>query len=176
MLVAGVCNPAGEAESYNGLYLRGSELSEVARKMVGLPLLAEHAGKPIGHIVSAYVGSEDGTLNCVARIDDQSPYGSIVSELVRDNVARDFSLGYSVDVQHSVWEGTQEGRLVAGTKTVNEVSLVRKGARERCNLFAMQPNNEHMFIKAQHTGGGQEIKTGSSAEWASFCKDVHALA
>jgi phage head maturation protease len=128
MLVAGVCNPRGECPGYNGLYLTSKELVDVAATMRGAPVKAEHSGVVLGAVVSGFVAS-DGALNCVVRLDETLE-GEIVRGLVRDGVASDFSLGYHVDVTHS------DKRLVAGKKTLLEVSVVRRGARQGCHIMA----------------------------------------
>ena len=69
MLVARVCNPTGEAEGYNGLYLIQNELVNVASSMRGTPVMAEHTGQALGSVVSSYV-DDTGALQCVVRIDD----------------------------------------------------------------------------------------------------------
>jgi phage head maturation protease len=128
MLIAGVCNPQGECSGYNGLYLTGEELVDLAATMRGTPVKAEHTGAVLGTVVSGYVAS-DGALNCVVRLDETLE-GEIVRGLVRDGVAADFSLGYNVDVAQS------DKRLVAGKKTLLEVSVVRRGARQGCHIMA----------------------------------------
>ena len=54
---------------------------------------------------------------------------------MRDGIAADLSLGYSVDVRHSAQAGAP---LQAGTKQVLEISLVRRGARRGCHVLAYQ--------------------------------------
>jgi hypothetical protein len=132
MLVSGVCNPRGEAAGYNGLYLTAAELETVAAEIRGTPLKAEHSGEALGTVVSGFV-DDAGALHCVARINgsrDGSLEGEIARGLVRDGVAADFSLGYTVEVSHSA------DRLRAGRKQVLEISLVRRGAREGCRILA----------------------------------------
>jgi acyl-coenzyme A thioesterase PaaI-like protein len=128
MLIAGVCNPRGEADGYNGLYLTRAELEQVAASMKGTPVKAEHSGAALGAVVSSYIDAA-GALNCVVRLDD-SVEGEIVRGLVRDGIASDFSLGYRVNVSQS------QHRLLAGEKTVLEVSVVRRGARRGCHIMA----------------------------------------
>jgi len=56
MLVTGCANPAGESADagYNGLYFTDAELQAVVgeRRMIGLPVKAEHGGAPLGYVVS----------------------------------------------------------------------------------------------------------------------------
>lgn len=132
MLVVGICNPAGENEDYNGLYLTQTELQTAAESMTGIPVKAEHAGAPIGSVVSAWI--DDGqNLNCLVRLNDDSLPACIAQGMVRDKIAADFSLGYTVSVKHS---DTTEGRWQAVRKQIIEVSLVRRGARKGCHIHA----------------------------------------
>lgn len=138
MLVMGVCNPAGEQNTYNGLYFTGGELEELVSSggLVGRPVKAEHKGGALGHIVSSFV-DDRGKLNCVMKLND-SVEGAIAAGLVRDGIASELSLGYSVDVAHS-----EQGRqLQAGKKQVLEVSLVRKGARDACYVTAFEDEGQ----------------------------------
>ena len=130
MLVAGICNPRGERSGYNGLYLTEDEITRVVSNIKGVPVKAEHTGEALGRVVSGFV-DESGALNCVVYLDDTLE-GSIAKGLVRDGIAADFSLGYSVDVSHS----QATNGLKAGQKTLLEISLVRRGAREGCHVLA----------------------------------------
>jgi len=132
MLVMGVCNPAGEASNYNGLYFTDEELRQLVQGALrDVPVKAEHRGQELGRVVSSFVDC-DGKLNCVMRISEDTVEGAIAAGLVKDGIARELSLGYSVDVEHT------GQKLQAGTKRVLEVSLVRKGAREACYVTAFE--------------------------------------
>lgn len=133
MLVAGVCNPTGEESGYNGLYLTAGELTGLLGEIKGTPVKAEHTGEALGTVISGFVDST-GALNCVIRIND-SLEGEIARGLVRDGIAADFSLGYTVDVTHS------HERLLAGKKRLLEISLVRRGARRGCHIMAYADDN-----------------------------------
>ena len=135
MLVLGVANPMGEGKNYNGLYFKHDELQNIAhsKSFNGVPVKAEHRGNTLGSVVSSYLDT-DGRLNCVLDIDERSVEGAIAAGLVRDGIASELSLGYSVDVQHS----DKGKKLSAGTKTIMEVSLVRKGARDACYVLAFE--------------------------------------
>ena len=69
----------------------------------------------------------DGRLNCVMRIAEDTVEVAIAAGLVNDGIARQLSLGYSVDVAHT------GQKMQAGAKRVIEVSLVRKG----CLIFSV---------------------------------------
>jgi hypothetical protein len=100
--------------------------------MINVPVKTEHSGVSVGRVVSTFIDSR-GCLQCVLEVDERSVAGSLVGGFVRDHIAADLSLGYTVDVQH-----TGDDRLRAGDKRVLEVSLVRKGAREGCHISAYQ--------------------------------------
>ena len=80
MLVMGVCNPAGEAVDYNGLYFTDEELRQLARRQLQNVLVkAEHSGQELGRVVSSFVDGE-GRLNCVMRIAEETVEGAIAVE------------------------------------------------------------------------------------------------
>ena len=79
MLVMGVCNPAGEAADYNGLYFTDAELRELARgQLQDVPVKAEHRGQELGRVVSSFVDGE-GRLNCMMRIAEETVEGAIAA-------------------------------------------------------------------------------------------------
>jgi hypothetical protein len=166
MLVMGVCNPAGERNTYNGLYFTGDELQELVHSgcLMGRPVKAEHKGEALGKIVSSFVDNS-GKLNCVMKLNG-SVEGSIAAGLVRDGIASELSLGYSVDVAHS-----QNGRqLQAGKKQVLEVSLVRKGARDACYVTAFEDEGKPTcFTRAGEQKHALASGTDLAANpWATF--------
>ena len=69
----GVCNPTGEKDSYNGLYLTESELSRVVSdsKMRDIPVKTEHAGSEVGRVLTSFLDT-DGNLNCVMELSKAS--------------------------------------------------------------------------------------------------------
>ena len=156
MLVMGVANPSGEANSYNGLYFTQEELNSLTAgpKLNNVPVKAEHKGNPVGHIVSSFV-DDRGKLNCIMHINEDEVEGAVCAGLVRDGIATELSLGYQVDVKHS-----EKGeKLQAGEKHVLEVSLVRKGARKACYVTAYEEENG----RTKFTRGTQDDP------WKSFC-------
>ena len=153
----GTCNPRGEGATYNGLYLKQAELEDMVatRAMVDVPVKTEHSGASVGRVVSAFLGAS-GALQCVMELDETSVAGSLAGGFVRDQVAAELSLGYTVDVQHS-GDG-RDRRLEAGAKKVLEVSLVRKGARDGCHITAYQDPGKAVVYTA----------TGNGDPWACF--------
>ena len=143
MLLYGSCNPSGEDETYNGLYLTQNEMrdSVTRRDLIGVPVKVEHSGGNVGNIVSAEIGL-DNRLYCLLEIDETSLPGSLTGGFVRDGIATELSLGYSVDVQN-----THDNKLKAGKKQVLEVSIVKKGARNGCRIVAMQDQDEALKVR-----------------------------
>jgi len=142
MLLLGVCNPAGEASSYNGLYFKQNELEDMVaqRALINVPVKAEHSGADVGRVCSAFL-NHTGAMSCLIEVPETTFRGTLVANLVRDKVALDLSMGYSVDVQHSKESCQDKKRLTAGKKRTLEISLVRKGAREGCHIMAYEDNN-----------------------------------
>ena len=144
MLLVGVCNPAGEADTYNGLYMTQSELARVVSgsKMRGIPVKTEHAGSEVGRVLTSFLDA-DGNLNCVMELGKTSLPACLAQGFVRDGLALDLSLGYTVDIQNT------ENNLQAMQKKIVEVSLVRKGARSGCHITAYQDEGREVVFKNQ---------------------------
>jgi len=144
MLIMGVCNPTGEEDSYNGLYMTATELSEIVRdsKMRNLPVKTEHGGSDVGHVVTSFLDA-GGNLNCVMQLGTSSVAAALAQGFVRDGLAVDLSLGYTVDIQNT------DNSLQAMQKKIVEVSLVRKGARSGCHITAYQDEGRQVVFKNQ---------------------------
>jgi hypothetical protein len=73
MLIMGVCNPADEDDSYNGLYMTATELSAIVRdnKMRNLPVKTEDAGSEVGRVVTSFLDAR-GNLNCMMQLSAAS--------------------------------------------------------------------------------------------------------
>jgi len=142
MLLLGTCNPRGERATYNGLYYTENELAAMVSSgaLCGMPIKTEHTGASLGTVVSGFL-DDSGALQCVMEVDESTVEGCIASGFVRDGVAADLSLGYTVDVQHT------QDRLKAGEKRMLEISIVRKGAREGCHISAYQDANGPVVFK-----------------------------
>jgi hypothetical protein len=142
MLIMGVCNPTGEKDTYNGLYMTATELSEIVRdsKMRNLPVKTEHVGSEVGHVVTSFLDAS-GNLNCVMQLSTASIPASLAQGFVRDGLALDLSLGYTVDIQNT------DSKLHAREKKIVEVSLVRKGARRGCHITAYQEEGKQLVFR-----------------------------
>lgn len=142
MLVVGVCNPAGEADGYNGLYLTQNELQQVVREglMRDLPVMAEHSGSAVGNVISSFI-DDRGQLNCVMQLETESLPAELTREFIRKGIAADLSLGYTVDIKN------HDDKLHAAAKKIVEVSIVRKGAREGCHITAYERDRHNVVYK-----------------------------
>lgn len=175
MYLLGVCNPKGENSTYNGLYFKQSELEDLVtkRELCGIPVKAEHSGSDVGSIVSAYVDADE-RLNCVIQIPEKTFQQCLVANLVRDRVALDLSMGYTVEVQHaSDPSGYKQSKLHARTKKTLEVSLVRKGARHGCHIFAYEDKDGNIMwpkIKKIETQRHNNQRNNSK-DWDNFVKN-----
>lgn len=129
-MCSGVANPEGEQDGYNGLFLTADDISLAVKEnaMDGLPVKIEHKGVPVGKVVTSWVNK--GKMELLIDVNEKNFEGNIVSRFVRDNLVNDLSLGYNVGLEFS--DRTQS--YVAASKTYNEVSIVRKGARTGCHI------------------------------------------
>lgn len=127
MLVYGTCNPPGESESHQGVYLRKTDISSLVNSgaLLDLPVKIEHMGQPIGRIISAW--QHNDRLDCVFKIDDNSIDSICAQEFVKSRRCPELSLSYAVTMQNS-----SEGGLSGGNKDMIEVSIVCAGARDNC--------------------------------------------
>ena len=144
MLLMGICNPTGEKDTYNGLYMTESELSRVVHdsKMRGIPVKTEHAGSEVGRVLTSFLDA-NGNLNCIMELSKSSLPACLAQGFVCDGLALDLSLGYTVDIQNT------ENNLQAMQKKIVEVSLVRKGARRGCHITAYQDEGRDVVFKGQ---------------------------
>lgn len=137
-LVWGTANPEGLRNGYKGVYLNSDDISSMVeqvgqanKKGTPIPVKLEHAGVPLGTVVSAW--ENRGTLECVLEINESVLEGSIGAEFIRSGICKDLSLGYTVDMEHS----GKSGALQSKRKHLNEVSLVVKGARKNCKVHGI---------------------------------------
>jgi hypothetical protein len=142
MLVVGICNPAGEADGYNGLYLTQNEMRQVVNEgsMRNLPVMTEHSGSAVGSVISSFL-DDRGQLNCVMQLETDSLPADLTREFIRKGIAADLSLGYTVDIKN------HDDKLHAAAKKIVEVSIVRKGAREGCHITAFENSPQNVVYK-----------------------------
>ena len=136
-LLWGTANPEGLKDSYRGVYLNASDVtsmveqvSDANRRGESIPVKLEHTGVPLGRVVSAW--ENQGKLECVLELNESVLEGSISAEFVRTGVCKDLSLGYTVEMAQS-----KTGQIQSRKKMLNEISIVVKGARSKCNVHGI---------------------------------------
>jgi hypothetical protein len=136
-LVWGTANPEGLKDTYRGVYLNAGDITsmvqqvdEANRQGQGIPVKLEHTGVALGRVVSAWENM--GKLDCVLEINERVLEGSISAEFLRTGICKDLSLGYTV-----VMEQSKTGGMQSRTKRLNEISIVVKGARSKCNVHGI---------------------------------------
>ena len=133
MHIYGTLNPPGEDNSYNGLYFTKRDIDDCIQqnKLQGVPVKIEHKGIDVGRVIRAWKNST-GAIDCVMEVNENVFEGAIVSKFVDQGVTRELSLGYTVEMQNS------GNGICTGKKHIVEVSIVKKGAREKCFIHAYQ--------------------------------------
>jgi len=134
-LLWGTANPEG-MHNYKGIYLNQEDIAdlihqvnEASKKSEKIPVLVEHKGIEIGHVVSAW--EYGGKLECVLALNNKVLEGSLGSEFVRSGICRDLSLGYDVSLEQS------RAGIKVGKKKIKEISIVKRGARPRCHIHGV---------------------------------------
>jgi hypothetical protein len=152
MLVMGVCNPAGEAADYNGLYFTDAELRELARgQLQNVPVKAEHRGQELGRVVSSFVDGE-GRLNCMMRIAEETVEGAIAAANTLRRGPKDWVSFLSV-FQNQCWIIAS---IIASAPKTYEV---RKDLRIAvCNFFSSAERLGHSITESLMS----QIKCGPS--------------
>lgn len=135
-LLWGTANPEGLKDSYKGIYLNASDVKSMVEQVSlanargeSIPVKLEHTGVDLGRVVSAW--ENQGRLDCVLEINERVLEGSISAEFLRAGICRDLSLGYTVTMEQS-GQGMQSRK-----KKLNEISIVVKGARNKCRVHGM---------------------------------------
>jgi hypothetical protein len=133
-LIFGTANPRGENSDYDGLYLRRDEIADLVlnNELNGLSVLVEHAGEPVGKVQSAW--QYNGRLDMCIELGGpscQTMDSCVAQQFIKNNVCKELSLGYTVEMAHSNSTG-----LSTGKKKISEVSIVKTGARENCLIHS----------------------------------------
>ena len=117
----GCANPPAREAGYNGFELDAGDLRRACRELRGKPVLIEHEGEPVGHVQSAWVGS-DGRLYAAGSTADADAWSFYGGRLLIDGSLPELSLG-------TVASLNPESLAVEGKQFV-ELSLVERGLRE----------------------------------------------
>lgn len=136
LLLWGQANPEAMEDSYRGVYLNSQDMRDMVqqidekkRKGEKIPVLIEHTGNSIGHVVSAWI--HDKTLQCILELEHTTLESAIGQEMVRSGVIRELSLGYLLDIQQT------DSGLDTKNKYLREISIVKKGARDKCRILGL---------------------------------------
>jgi len=131
-LLWGTANPEG-LNNYKGVYLNQEDIGDMIKQIdeanagpQKVPVLVEHAGIAIGHVVSAW--EHGGKMECVLALDNSVLEGSFGAEFVKAGVCKDLSLGYDLNIEQS------KSGIKTGRKKIKEISIVKRGARPRCHI------------------------------------------
>jgi hypothetical protein len=136
MLLYGTANPEGYGSlDYDGLYLTSQDIDRITPQMVDIPVKVEHAGCAVGKVLSSW--KYNGRMELVLEIDETKIHGAFARSFVENGMCKDLSLGYNVQMSKNA-----AGKLVAGNKKVIEVSIVKKGARDNCQIRGWNPTHK----------------------------------
>jgi hypothetical protein len=117
----GCANPPGREHGYNGFELDKQDVVKASRELVGVPLLIEHSGNPVGRIEDAWVAKDGRLLVCGATSSD-SVRGLYAKNMIAGGSYPELSIGSTAFVD-------PDALRVTG-KTYNEVSIVERGLRD----------------------------------------------
>jgi hypothetical protein len=142
LLIWGQANPEAMADGYSGVYLNKQDMHDMVQqvteaKQAGrkIPVLIEHTGDGIGHVVSAWVDKKTSTLQCALELNKSTLESAIGQQLIKDGLVKELSLGYLLDIKQ-----TKNG-INATKKHLQEISIVKKGARDRCHIKGFTVSN-----------------------------------
>lgn len=130
MLLWGTVNPEGEDDNYKGFFFTKKDLQKCItnNEIVGKPVKIEHKGINIGQVVSSWLNRK-GQMDCVLEVDENLFEGAVISGFMKQGLCGELSLGYIVDVKNSA-----TGTITVHGKAVVEVSIVKRGARDKCKI------------------------------------------
>lgn len=109
-----------------------SQVNEAKSNGEKIPVHIEHTGNSIGHVVSAWV--QDNTLQCILEIENTTLESAIGQQLIKDGLVKELSLGYLLDIKHT------KNKFDSQKKFLQEISIVKKGAREKCRILGIANN------------------------------------
>ena len=129
ILVIGIFSPHLHDSKYDGVYIKSSEMSNICKKLVGLPVLIEHEeGTNVGTVMAAWK-DDAGNGKCIFSLDvDDSDLSKSVHEKIKSrSLQRPFSRHLAkVDMES----------LSVTEKVPLEVSVCSEGARPGTHILA----------------------------------------
>ena len=98
-IAIGIFSPHLHDSKYDGVYIKSSEMSNICKKLVGLPVLIEHEeGTNVGTVMAAWK-DDAGNGKCIFSLDvDDSDLSKSVHEKIKSGVYKDLSLGHLAKV------------------------------------------------------------------------------
>jgi hypothetical protein len=135
MLAWGACHPKGESEEFDGLFLKQSEISDVAKGLCGKPIYVEHDTSDTGQVGKIHHAWEakDKRLNVLFETNPECFEGTLASRLIQHGVCGELSLGHTCKINYS-----NEALRVQDKQPV-EVSIVQKGDRPNTTILGWTP-------------------------------------
>lgn len=99
--IKGIMHPRGEQEDFTGPMYKASEMEEMATKYIGTPLTFEHDGAVRAGTVVAAVnvkegGSREPGIHYLAHIDESTPDGQVIADMIQKGITTEVSLGQTV--------------------------------------------------------------------------------
>jgi hypothetical protein len=130
MLVHGCVWPDFESNEHTGVLLRERDIEAIARTgaLLHKPIKIEHTGDGVGEVISAW--QFGNRLDVVFKLNNDSFESLCAQGFIQSRCCPELSLGYNV-----LMECSKDGKIQGGEKTINEVSIVKKGARNNCNII-----------------------------------------
>ncbi len=130
MLIHGTCNPCGESNDYDGVYLTANDIDHIVQSnaLVDAPVLLEHESAPVGRVKTAWKYNDQ--LDVLVEIEKTEFLGHVAESFVAANILKDFSLGYKLELSRAAGGD----KVHVGAKKIVELSLVKSGARPNCQI------------------------------------------
>lgn len=137
MRVWGTMWPEGENDDYKGYFLTKSDIKQCCStgEFVGKPVKIEHKGGAIGKVESVW--EHDGRMDCILDVNESILEGAIAQKFVETGSCPELSISYRANFHYS-------DSAKPGSKDWLEVSLVRKGARDKCKIWAYDSKKRHL--------------------------------
>jgi hypothetical protein len=122
MYIYGCINPPAMESGYNGTLLTDEDMDRASEELVGKPILMEHLGPPIGTVKAVWRRPRDDRLMMVGHTDEDGVHADFARSMLADSSWGELSLSTTVPVNMKSFE--------TGRKTFNEISVVKRGARD----------------------------------------------
>ena len=135
--MCGQVNPPPVSSDHAGVFFSEKDDMEAkARGLRGTPLRVEHDHKVhVGQVLNGWTDSR-GAMWALAEIDTQNMGGAMTAAAVERGHLGEFSLGYVTQMQRGAG-----GSVSAHDKRIVELSIVKKGARDGCQIASSEKHD-----------------------------------